>query len=80
MFEGTGISGDLTNDFKWLGIYVLGISLVRFGLSGIVNSWLKDLPCLFGLASRGLEPTQRRKLHENMWYTLWHTSRYVSVL
>ena len=69
------MSRDLTGDLQALLVYVVGITFVRFALSGLVSTWLNGLPCVFRLLSRGLEEGQRRKMHENLWYTLWHTLR-----
>jgi hypothetical protein len=72
------INTDLSQDISDVALYTLGISLLRFSLSGIVNSWLKDAPCLFKIFSRDIHSEQnRRKLHENLWYALHHTTRYV---
>jgi hypothetical protein len=74
------INGDLYADLSQVLSYVLGLSVLRFSLSGIVNTNLKRAPCLFQVLSKNLGTQQRRKFHENLWYTLWHFSRYVSLL
>ena len=74
---GVTIDGDLTADVSEVLSFALAISVVRFSLSGIVNTKLKDLPCAFQLLSGGLTGQSRRKLHENLWYSSWHSIRYV---
>ena len=72
------MNSDLSADIAHIISYTIGISILRFSVSGIVNTWLKDLPCLFQLFSRDITVAQnRRKLHENLWYSMWHTTRYV---
>ncbi len=68
--------GELGGDIMEVFSYVVGLSVIRFSLSGIVNSWLKDVPCLFQFFSKGLSPAPARKLHENLWYATWHTTSF----
>jgi ceramide synthetase len=39
---------------------------------------MNNFPCVFRLLSKGLEEEKRRKLHENLWYGIWHTFSCVS--
>lgn len=71
---------DLWPDVGEVLSYMMGLTALRFTVSGIVNTWLRDVPCLFQAFSKGLAGAQRRKLHENLWYAIWHTVRYVFVL
>ena len=52
---------------------VIVISAVRFTCAGAYQKSLAKFPCLFTAASVGLPPIVRRKLHESLWYTLWHS-------
>lgn len=54
-----------------------GITVARLCLAGLVNTKIKHMPCFFQLFSYGLDEDKKRKLHENVWYTMWHTLRYV---
>lgn len=74
------IEGDVWGDCSQVVFYMVGLSILRFLLAGIVNTTLKRTPCLFQLFSEGLGLQERRKFHENLWYTFWHISRYVFVL
>jgi hypothetical protein len=71
------IDGELTTDLMEVASYLIGLSVIRFTLSGIVSSWLKDVPCIFQYFSKGLPVAQARKLHENLWYAIWHTVSFV---
>lgn len=62
---------------KFVGI-TAGITLLRFALSGVVNSNMRHQPCVFEIFSKGLDEHKQRKMHENLWYTIWHTTRYVT--
>lgn len=66
---------DLNSDFAKVISYVIGLSILRFSLAGIVNTNLNRAPCVFQLFSKRLGTERRRKLHENLWYTFWHFSR-----
>lgn len=70
------IDGELYTDIMEVASYLIGLSVLRFTLSGIVSSWLKDVPCIFQYFSKGLPLTQARKLHENLWYAIWHTTSF----
>ena len=49
------------------------ISAIRFSCAGAYQKNLAKFPCIFRLASTGLPAIKRRKLHESLWYTIWHS-------
>ena len=71
------IHGELKDDWIEVVSYLIGLSVIRFTLSGMVSSWLREVPCLFQMFSKGLPSAQARKLHENLWYTIWHTVSFL---
>ena len=73
------LHSDLWADGGEVLSYMMGLTALRFTVSGIVNTWLRDVPCLFQVFSKGLAGAQQRKLHENLWYAIWHTVRYVCI-
>ena len=56
----------------WSGQMALSITCLRFCLSGAFNESLSRFPCVFGLFTGSFVPLIRRKIHENVWYLLWH--------
>lgn len=75
--SGLTINGEIWDDMMEVASYLIGLSVLRLTLSGIVSSWLREVPCLFQLFSKGLTPSQARKLHENLWYTIWHSVSFL---
>jgi len=59
---------------------VVVICCLRFASAGAYHAKLASLPCLFAAVSGGLTDGVRRKLHENLWYTLWHTTSFTANL
>lgn len=70
------IDGNLTNDLMEVMSYTFGLSVLRLTLSGATGYGLNEVPCLFQLFSKGLHASQARKLHENLWYTVWHITSF----
>ena len=52
---------------------VIVTTLLRFACAGAYQKRFSKLPCLFSALSEGLDDGIRRKLHENLWYSMWHT-------
>jgi hypothetical protein len=53
---------------------LLGLSALRLLTAGVFRKSLRlPIPSIFGLFSRGKMDSVRHKIHENMWYSLWHT-------
>jgi hypothetical protein len=67
----TDFSGNQSDTLTVI-IFTLCISIARLILSGMVSSWWKKYPGLFGFISWGLEDHKRQKFHENLWYSIWH--------
>jgi hypothetical protein len=65
------------NDLMEVTSYAFGLSVLRFSLSGTMWNGLSEVPCFFQLFSKGLDASQARKLHENMWYSIWHTASFL---
>ena len=49
------------------------ICLMRVSIAGAYHKRLSMIPCLLSSLSHGLTPTNRLKLHENVWYCICHT-------
>ena len=61
-------------------VYVYAtISLVigRLVLAGAYHKFFAKIPCVFRLFSSDLPSSVRRKFHENLWYSLWHSFSFV---
>ena len=67
-----------------VGYSFIGLSLVRILFSGVYrNSIAKMLPepiLKRFLSPQGMRHEKVRKLHENLWYALWHSSSFVALV
>lgn len=70
------VDGNLMNDLMEVLSYTFGLSVLRLTLSGATGYGLNEVPCLFQLFSKGLHTSQARKLHENLWYSIWHITSF----
>ena len=66
----------MSTDLQTYVTSVIGLALLRFLCAGAYHKRLAQIPCLFRPLSLGMQPIVRRKLHENMWYSLWHTMSF----
>ena len=56
---------------------VFVISVLRLVCAGAYHKRLASLPCLLSRFSSDLEDDGiRRKLHENLWYSIWHSMSF----
>jgi TLC domain len=70
----------MTTDMQTYLQAVVVTSVLRLVLAGAYHKRLAKMPCLFSLVSHGLDDGVRRKLHETMWYSVWHTLSFAANL
>lgn len=56
---------------------LLAICLIRFAISGVYQRQFRKIPCLLDyIIPADLSDIRRRKIGENVWYALWHTTSF----
>ena len=55
----------------------ISLVLLRFALAGAYHKLFSKIPCVFRLFSNDMPSNVRRKFHENLWYSVWHTLSFL---
>ena len=78
------MSIEINSSIKSVMVNFVIISFARLFFTGVYRAWIASSlpkPVLQRfLAPKGMKPEKLRKLHENLWYSVWHTFSFVFVL